>query len=307
MTAATKCEFCDKRGLPLLLIRDAIAPSKSGAPVAPSLPIELAASAAHYTKRLLRSGYVNVFDEARKRWDIYIVTSDNYFFKTFQTPGVIPIAPAKPFNCPDEGHRAVASCITVSDPTNATKVWIGFSDVLWTDAVRKANEDIAYRKRHMTEIDVKAALRGNHMPHRPIGQLETFVAEYAIVPGRAKEVTGWSPFKFLSRHGKAERLKHECNSLRPNSALIVTLSDPVGIAQELAFLMKRNAMLFAETNSENKRYLAASNAIDQIEASIRKQAHDADIAAADQVADQQIRENPLGHLFPLQRGRKRNE
>jgi len=168
---------------------------------------------------------------------------------------------------------------------------------LWTDAVRKANEDIAYRKRHMTEIDVKAALKGNHMPHRPIGQLEAVVAEYAIVPSRAKEVTGWSPFKLLSRHGKAERLKHECNSLRPNSALIVTLSDPIGIAQELAFLMRRNAMLFAEANSENKRYLAASNAIDQIEASIRKQAHDADIAAADEVADQQIRENPLGHLF----------
>lgn len=295
MNAATKCEFCDKRGLPLLLVRDAVAPSKSGAPVAPSLPIQLAASAAHYTKRLLRSGYVNVFDEARKRWDIYIVTSDNYFFKTLQTPGVIPIAPAKPFNCPDEGHRAIASCITVSDPANATKVWIGFSDVLWTDAVRKANEDIAYRKRHMTEIDVKAVLKGNHAPHRPIAQLDAIVAEYAMEPSQSKATLGWSPFEFSSRYRYADRLKQECESLRPSSALIITLSDPSGIAQELAFLMKRNADLFIEKNPENRRNLAASAAIDQIEEAIRKQAEAGEIAGAEQIADQQIKANPLGH------------
>lgn len=295
MTSTSKCEFCDKRGLPLLLVRDAVVPSKSGAPPAPGLPIELAPSAAHYTKRLLRSGYVNVFDEARRRWETYFVTADGYLFKLLQTPGVTPIVPKKPFNCPDEGHRAAASCITVSDPVNASKVWIGFSDVVWTDAVRKANEDAAYRKRHMTEIDVKAVLKGNRSPHRAIAQLDSTVAEYAMAPSHAKANLGWSPFSFALRHGRAERLKQECESMRPGSGLIVTLPDPVGIAQELAFLMKRNADLFIDKNPENKRNLAASVAIDQIEEAVRKQAENGEIAGAEHLADQQAHVNPIGH------------
>ena len=297
MTTATKCEFCDKRGLPLLLVRDAVAPSKSGAPVAPSFSIELASSAAHYTKRLIRTGYVNVFDEARKRWETYFVTSDNYFFKLLQTPGINCAPPTKPFNCRDEGHRAVASCITIPDPVNATKVWIGFSDVEWTDAVRQANEDAAYRKRHMTVIDVKAVLKGSHAPHRPIMQLAAVVAEYAMQPSQAKENLGWSPFKFNSRYGGADRLRQECDSLRPNSAQIITLSDPAGTVRELACLMKRNADLFITARPTDQRNLAASMAIDQIEEAIKIQAQNTEIAAAARITGQQIEANPIGHWF----------
>lgn len=297
MTTSTKCEFCDKRGLPLLLVRDAVAPAGAGAPLAPSLPIELAPAAAHYTKRLLRSGYVNVYDEARRRWEAYFVTADGYFFKLLQTPGGAPVVPAKPFNCPDEAHRAVASCITISDPKNASKVWIGFSDVLWTDAVRTANENIAYRKRHMTEINVKAALKGNHAPHKSLAQLDSIVAEYAMEPVQAKNTLEWSPFRYCSRRGHADRLKQECESLRPEGGVIVTLPDPAGIVQELAFLMKRNADLFIQSHAEHKRNLAASSAIDALEEAIRKQAEDGEIVAANELANQQIKANPLGHLF----------
>lgn len=294
MTTSTRCEFCDKRGLPLLLVRDAIAPAGAGAPLAPSLPIELAPTAAHYTKRLLRSGYVNVYDEARRRWEAYFVTADGYFFKLLQTPGVTPVTPSKPFNCPNEAHRAVASCITISDPKNASKVWIGFSDVLWTDAVRRAHEDVAYRKRHMTEIDVKAALAGNYGSHRSVAQVDSTLAEYALPATRAKASFGWTPSTFVSRYGQAERLKQECETLRPGG-LMVTLLDPVGIVQELAALMKRNAELFATSRPEDKMNLAASMAIDSIEEAIRTQAEHGEITAATKNADDQIIANPLGH------------
>lgn len=297
MTDSKKCEFCDKRGLPLLLVRDAVASAGAGAPLAPALPIELSAKAAHYTKRLLRSGYVNVFDEARRRWEAYFVTSDGYFFNLLQTPGVIPVVPAKPFNCPDEGHRAVASCITIPDPLNATRIWIGFSDVRWTDAVRKANEDAAYRKRHMTEIDVKAVLKGNLGPHRPVVQVDAIVAEYAMMPSLVKANFSWSPSKFNLRHGHGDRLKHECEVMRPGKGIIVTLSDPAGLAQELALLMKRNAELFISSRPVDQRNLTASAAIDQIEEAIRIQAQNNEIAAADSIADQQVDANPIGHSF----------
>lgn len=297
MTTPTKCEFCDKRGLPILLVRDAVASAGAGAPLAPGLPIELSPGAAHYTKRLLRSGYVNVFDEARRRWEAYFVTDDGYFFKLLQAPGAIPVVPSKPFNCPDEGHRALASCITVPDPVNASRIWIGFSDVVWTEAVRKLHDDPVYRKRHMVEIDIKAALSGKHHPHRPIAQVSAVVAEYAMAPSLVKANFSWAPFKFAIRYDGADRLQRECDALRPGSAVIVTLPDPAGIAQELACLMRRNAELFLASRPEDRRNLVASLAIDSIEEAIRTQSEHLEIIAAEKNANDQEKTNPLGHLL----------
>ncbi|QYF91735.1 hypothetical protein KY495_13095 [Massilia sp. PAMC28688] len=266
---AKKCEFCDKRGLPLLLVRDAVAPAAGGAPLSNDPAIDLNTSAAHYTKRILRAGYLNLYDEARKRWETYFVTSDGYLFKLAQTAGVLQVVPTRPFNCPDEGHRAVASCITIPDPKNATKVWIGFSDVVWTDAVRKRHSDSAYRKRHMVAIDVKAALAGGKVAGaRPIAQVDAVVAEYAMDARKGATLFAWSAAPYAARHGRGARLRAECDALRLDKGLIVTLPDPAGIAQDLALLMHRNAELF--TNSpDNKRKLAANGAIAQIEMGIR--------------------------------------
>lgn len=295
MTTPTKCEFCDKRGLPLLLVRDAVAPAGGKAPLAPGLPIELAPTAAHYTKRLLRSGYVNVFDEARRRWETYFVTDDNHVLKLIHGFNVTPLAPKKQFNCLDESHRAIASCITIADPLNASRVWIGFSDVLWTDAVRKANEDADYRNRHMAVIDIAAVLQRKLGLHNPISQLESIVADYAMSSAQAKKTFEWCPFDMHSRSGRAERLKKEFEHLRPGAGLIVTLPDPAGIVHELAFLMKHNLDLFLNTNQENKRNLAASSAIDAIESAVRRQAKDAEFTAAERLAAQHIKANPIGH------------
>lgn len=291
-----KCEFCDKRGLPLLLVRNAVAPSAGGAPLAASLPIELAASAAHYTTRLLRTGYLNVYDEARTRWESYFVTGEGYFFRLHDDDGVVDQVPLR-FNCSTSGHREVASCITVSDPKNATKVWIGFSDVRWTRPVRKAHDDAAHRALHMVEIDVQALLAGGKAKHaRPIAQLPAVVAEYAMDGQKAKTVFAWSPFNFDPRHGRAKRLIEECESMRPGKGVIVTVPDPAGIAQELAFLMKRNGDLFT-SHPERRRNLAASTVIAQIEQGVRKKAVLVEDAAAEQLANQQMSNNPLGHIF----------
>ena len=64
------CDFCDKRGLPVLLVRQAVAAPGGGAPPwAPPFASSDTGSEAPYTARLLRSGYVYVFDEARHRWE----------------------------------------------------------------------------------------------------------------------------------------------------------------------------------------------------------------------------------------------
>lgn len=285
-----KCEFCDKRGLPLLLVRDAVAPANEGAPLAPALPLDLPSHAAHYTKRLLRTGYLNVYDEARKRWDAYFVTQDGYYFKMMLTPGVIPVKPQKPFNCPDQGHAEIAGVISVPDPANATKVWIGFSDVLWTDAVRKRNDDAAVRKRHMVAIDIKAALAGGPVRDcRPLSQLSAVVAEYAMDKAKGEKTFAWSAHTFTGRQGRAERMRKACDAMRPGKGLIVTVPDPVGVATELALLMKRNVDYFTQ-EPERKRHLAANAAIGSIRQGVRDRAMLVEKAAAEDVADTQARD-----------------
>jgi hypothetical protein len=292
-----KCEFCDKRGLPLLLVRDAVAPMGAGAPRAADLPITLGARAAHYTKRVLRSGYVYVYDEARTRLEEYFVTADGYYFRMLATPGVLPVVPAKPFNCPDAGHREIASCITIADPRHATTVWVGFSDVRWTDAIRAQHGDAQVRARHMRQINVQAALAGGPINHAaPIASVQSLVAEYALDAAAGRAALGWGPFAFLSRKSGAAALVEKCESLRPGRGLILTLEDPAGIAQELPALMARNAQLFLD-DPRRMRKLAISSAIQQIESAVKSNAETAEVDAAETLANQQVTNNPLGHAL----------
>jgi hypothetical protein len=72
--------------LPILLTRYAIAPAESTAPklsgtlggtVINAVPV---GAKAHYTLRLVRAGYVYVYDE-RGYWDEYAVTDDSIYIK----------------------------------------------------------------------------------------------------------------------------------------------------------------------------------------------------------------------------------
>lgn len=269
MLASKKCEFCDKRGLPLLLVRDAVVPARSGAPETKGPPIALPPTTAHYTKRLLRSGYVNVYDEARQRWDCYFVTPEALLYKLSLTSILSSLlTPTGPFNCTIEGHREAAGCITISDPANATSVWIGFSDTLWTPNVRKANEDRELRRRHMVEVDVRSIMAAKSGPHEPIRQVEAVVTEYALPSPRIKPLIDASPFRYCACFGGGEKLVKEFENIRAGKGLIVTVPDPAGIVQELAFLMTHLLEAFIAKNPTDQRNLAASAGIDQIKASI---------------------------------------
>lgn len=298
MLASKKCEFCDKRGLPLLLVRDAVVPARSGAPETKGPPIALPSTTAHYTKRLLRSGYVNVYDEARQRWDCYFVTPEALLYKLALTSILSSLlTPTGPFNCTIEGHREAAGCITISDPANATSVWIGFSDTLWTPNVRKVNEDRELRRRHMVEVDVRSIMAGKSGPHEPIRQVEAVVAEYALPSPRIKPLIDASPFRYCACFGGGEKLVKEFENIRAGKGLIVTVPDPAGIVQELAFLMTHLLEAFIAKNPTDQRNLAASAGIDQIKASIVGKAETEEIEAARMAASRMEAINPLGHVL----------
>lgn len=279
-----KCEFCDKRGVPILPLRYAVAPAGTKLPKADEPSVKLPESAAYYTRRVLRSGYLYVYDEARSRWDSYFVTPQAMFFKLASTSGMPPVLPQKPFDCPDDGHRAVASCITIPDAKNATNVWLGFSDAEWTPAVKKKHESASYRKRHMRCVNVKNFASSVDKIHtlgmHTVGEE---VAEFAKDNKQLNQSIGYSPFEIESRQLQKERLLQECENLAPGKAFAVVLDDPVGLATELAVLMKFNHDLFVN-NKEFKRGVAIDGVIEQMEMSIKQQGERSRMAKARQDA-----------------------
>ncbi|WP_155295273.1 T6SS effector BTH_I2691 family protein [Chromobacterium violaceum] len=308
MSTNPSCEYCDKRGVPIFPARYAVALPNANAPALASKPmVALPDASSQYTLRTLRSGYLYVYDEARKRWDDYFVTEDGYFFKTStQAKGQPLVLPKKPFSCPDEGHRAIASCITIPDAKRATKVWLAFSDGQWTEAVRKRHDSVDYRKKHMRCVDVKAYSASVDAKYcLPIKDAGSKIAEYALDKAALGKAVGFSPIPLASRKGGAERLIAEAEKLAPGKGFIVALSDPVGIAAELSALMIHHASAFAN-KKENKHPLMASMAISQIKMAVEDQALEAEHQAAEELSNDYISQPDLSVLFSSS-ARKRRE
>ncbi|OQS43862.1 T6SS effector BTH_I2691 family protein [Chromobacterium haemolyticum] len=299
-TQQKTCDYCEKRGVPILPLRYAVAMPNAGAPKPASPPsIALPAASGQYTLRLLRSGYLYVYDEARKRWDDYFVTADGYFCKIFPVKGQPTPIPSKAFNCCDPSHRALASCITIPDAKRATKVWLGFSDAQWTDDVRKRHESADYRKQHMRCVDVNAYTAGADGKHcLPIKNVGAKVSEYALDDAALKKALSFSPHQLDSRKKQTAMLLAQCEQLMPGKGFAVALTDPVGIASELSSLMDVHAHAFANAPSR-KHPLMAASAIRQIKNEVHAQALKAEQNAAEELADQQLMEyGALPSLFP---------
>lgn len=152
------CPFCEKVGLPILPVRYAVA-RKDGAATAPPLgtpfeqSITLPEENAHYTLRLLRDGYLYVYDEGIDWWSAYVVSSEGNLFE-FDIQAKSPPDIGDKHPCSSGSDPYKARCITVPDVQSATKVWLGFSDTAWTQAVLDKHQSADYRQAHMTCIDV---------------------------------------------------------------------------------------------------------------------------------------------------------
>lgn len=231
MSAAPKmcenpCETCAKEGLPLLLTRYAVMPSETGAPklsgtlTSSQLDSIALGKGAHYGLRLLRSGYVYVYDQARDGWDEYFVTVDGILSKL--PPRVLarkekqppnPFAPTKndqqgdalskvgvqglaaysegfvlkskatpavEFRCARNGAAPLAGVITIRNPKHATKVWIAFSNVEWTHAVFEKHADEAHRRQHMRCITIADGKVASQPSTAPLVDIKSHLPEYRM-------------------------------------------------------------------------------------------------------------------------------
>ena len=308
----TPCETCKKEGLPLLLARYAVHTTETKAPAlsgklggAPLASIPLGAHA-QYGLRLLRSGYVYVHDEARKHWDEYFVTADGFLTKLPPRPKTgTRAAPATVFACARSGAAPLAGVITIRNPKHATTIWIGFSDVEWTDDTLSRHNDAAYRQRHMQKISISGG-KVSPQPHTaPLEEVDSVVPEFKLDAGTVKkQVTPWVPFQFNSRVENAKDFKLAVQQARPQGgAAVVALFDPVGMTAEIDALMTYRLNSFA-AEPKRQRPLAISQAVLQLEDAIRAQAVEREEAAAEDLANQIEGQADLGMLFKGYRDKK---
>ncbi|UXY16284.1 hypothetical protein N8I74_04490 [Chitiniphilus purpureus] len=302
----TKCKMCDKRGLPILLTRYAIAPHDAGAPAVQGgfsvtdqggAKIDLQ-GAAQYTQRLLRSGYLYMYDEKRNRWHGYFITPDGYYMpfdmpKAGPTPPAIKGDPKKIVPCNPAKNGIIAGCITLSTPTEAGKVWFGFSDVEWTQAVWQRHQSADYRKRHMREFDVAKWLgSGAHNHACGIHLHAGYIAEYA--KGARKQAFAFSPAQFNARSGQSAGLIHAFENLNRGKGVFLALNDPAGLAMDLAALMTSSLNAFMQQPARSRK-LTISATIGDLRTAIYEQAKDKAIRDADFNARQRATQGGLSY------------
>lgn len=214
--------------------------------------------AVHYTTRVLRTGYLYLYDEARKRWQAYHVNPGGYFLPI--DAGLdMPSALTKGREpCSRQGHREIASCITIPSPKLATVVWMAYSEVQWTPRMLELHAgNAAFRAQYMYKLDVQALLKALPVgePVRPISRLAETVAEYA--PDANAKQFAFSAEAWVDRVPTTESLIGACEHLLPSKGVIVALTDPTGILQDLAILAKSHEEAFLDQG--DRRYHVAVN------------------------------------------------
>jgi hypothetical protein len=275
------CDTCDKKGLPILLTRYAIAPAESTAPklsgtlggtVINAVPV---GAKAHYTLRLVRAGYVYVYDE-RGYWDEYAVTDDSIYIKlparslAHKAP---PAQPAGTFACARNGAAPLAATITVRNPKHAKAIWVGYSDVQWTQKTLAEHDNEAVRQRHMTKITLSGG-KVSPQPHAAaLDNLKSLVTEYVLSQTQGeRHFNAWNPFGFTPRDGQTQALLDKVKAVRPEGgSAVVALHDPVGMAAELAGLANHRLAAFHHSK-QWAHPLAVSATIEQIRNQLERDA-----------------------------------
>lgn len=288
------CETCAKEGLPILLTRYALMPKETGAPKLrgslddPDLSKVPLGQGAHYGLRLLRSGYVYVYDEARKHFDEYFVTADGFLSK--MPPRVWAVKqqhqPATEFRCARNGAAPLAGVITIRNPKHATKIWIAFSNAEWTKALFDQHQDATHRAKHMRCITITGGKVTAQSGTAPIEELKEHVPEFRMEQTSAAKAFGkWCPHQYNGRQLAADALLHATQKIRPQGgAAILALHDPVGIVQELSALAAFRKDTYMSQASVSKPLFAASM-INTLEAQIKEQTKLAELVAGEDLAE----------------------
>lgn len=269
MSNSKGCTFCIRHGLPILPVRPALMENTEVLPVLPAsikMPTPAQGDTA-YNARLLRDGYLYVYDEMVKSWLDYYVTAEGYYYP-LPTKGPVPpdLAQGKVKPCADQpAELARASLITLPVMPTGKKngiFWFSWSQAQWTDATRKKHEDASYRAQYMQRFDMDAWIKSKRAENVvALSTLATCVAEYSP-KANAATVKNWShaPWKNL-KPLEATNIISAADALYAGHGAIMVLQDPVAMAQDIAWLANYRINKHFNENPAYTRGLALTNAV----------------------------------------------
>lgn len=149
------CTNCNKSGLAILPVRYAVVPKIADA----ELPARLGNKVTNtvlkhhkYALRTLRQGYLYLYYEKHARgrhikWEVYSVANGSTLWKQISTLSVEPVVEAR---CSRKEHILPASVITIDTPEKCGRVWMAFSEHIWSQGTYDLFEkDVALRDRRM--------------------------------------------------------------------------------------------------------------------------------------------------------------
>ena len=317
------CSFCIRRGFPILLARPAIMSQHDILPVMPKsihVPVKAQGETA-YTLRLLRSGYLNIWDELGNSWINYYITDGGFYYpipENGEAPDDVVSGETKPCaNNPEE--LAKASLITLPIMPNGMKnglFWFAWSEVKWTESIRKQFEDKNHREQYMQPFDMDAWLNTQSAAQAlPLSQLENTVADYFQ---HVKKSQMWKWSALIAQLDLLEGLKTlvypitskfspiatgrqveatASQDLHPNGALLV-LQDPTGILSDISTLIEFELRKNVYQRPDIKREVMLYASISSLEKGMKRQ-FKLNYNANTQLGEKYIQNDPRTLLFTL--------
>jgi hypothetical protein len=202
------CNFCGGGGLPILPVRYAVARSDAPSNDVPEVPEELKDEAVsrislpdgqHYTLRLLREGFLYLYNAARGRWQGYHVTREGFLARYIDVthrellafdpdaPGVLDAeinAPIEDDEFPcraNPEHVYPGRCVTIPAADEADDIYMTFSDDRWTKRVWKEYATNRNGRRDtMRRLSLPQWKGGDGRYVKPLAELGNYLAEAAF-------------------------------------------------------------------------------------------------------------------------------
>ncbi|WP_413494788.1 T6SS effector BTH_I2691 family protein [Morganella psychrotolerans] len=274
------CSFCRREGLPVIPVRPAIMEKESSLPVNKgeivcSIPPEGEVS---YTRRLLREGFLYIYDELGHCWINYYVTADGFYYPLSQdsdVPEAVVKGERKPCIIEPES-LAKASFITLPVLPESVGVngsfWFSWAEVQWTKSTRAKHEEPNYRKRYMQLFDLGKWLKTKSEKLAiSVDRLMYEVAECSAFSHNSN-IAEYTESHWLNKNGQQYRaIKEQCELLYPGHGVILELSDPVGIIKDIASLCNYRYQVNLLENKEFVRERNLSSVLDMLTDGVKNQ------------------------------------
>ncbi|WP_210725911.1 T6SS effector BTH_I2691 family protein [Modicisalibacter radicis] len=330
------CSFCGGGGLPILPVRYAVARSDDVSLKAPDLPSDLQDDAVsqialsggqHYTLRLLREGFLYVFNAARGRWQGYYVTDEGFLSRYIDVTNdeLLALDPDSPgpldadinasvedeeFPCranPD--HVYPGRCITVPAAQDAQDIYLAFSDDRWTKRVWKEHASNTNGRRDtMRKLSLPQWKRGSADYARPLGELGELVAEanFPWVRRRSRDA-GDSDAAQTTEVSALSHSLAPVNGIRDDvdgfidwsqrqaepsemTPALFVLDDPAGVTSDLAALLEAREQEFNEQEAIKRPFVTAG-VVNALRDGFRERARQ---QRANEIVENQLKETYYG-------------